>query len=39
MFCVLGLLLYADPGTLRTVTLVTPLGREYQVFLPFALFR
>ena len=39
MFCVLGLLLYAEPGTLRTVTLVTPLGREYQVFLPFTLFR
>lgn len=39
MFCVLGLLLYAEPGTLRTVTLVTLLGREYQVFLPFTLFR
>ena len=39
MFCVLGLLMYAEPGTLRTVTLVTPLGREYQVFLPFTLFR
>ena len=39
MFCALGLLLYAEPGTLRTVTLVTPLGREYQVFLPFTLFR
>lgn len=39
MFCVLGLLLYAEPGTLRTVTLVTPLGREHQVFLPFTLFR
>lgn len=39
MFCVLGLLLFTEPGPLRTVTLVTPLGREHQVFLPFTLFR
>lgn len=39
LFCVLGLLLYAEPGPLRDVTFVTPLGREYRVFLPFTLFR
>lgn len=38
-FCALGLLLYAEPGLVRNLTFVTPLGREYRIYLPFTLLR
>lgn len=38
-FCVLGLVLYAEPGPLRELVFVTPLGREHAVVLPFTRFR
>ncbi len=38
-FCVLGLTLYAEPGPLRELAFVTPLGREHDIVLPFTRFR
>lgn len=38
-FCVLGLILYAEPGPLRELAFVTPLGREYDIVLSFTRFR